>query len=506
MALTSARFLAFFAVSLLIYYLIPGRFQWLSLLLFSLGFYFLSATPYTVLYLLASILCTTFCVRRIRRCREEKRDRGAKAALGLGIAVNLGILALLKYSNFFIENANWLLSARIPALELAAPMGISFYTMQVLGYLLDSYWQITVPEESLLKNALFIGFYPQLTSGPIARYSQMEGQLFAAHPFDAEALVSGVWRILWGIFKKLVISTRCGIIVDTIYGDTALYQGAYIPLAAALFMVQLYTDFSGCMDIVLGAAECYGIRLPENFKTPFFSRSVQEYWQRWHSTLGSWLKDYILYPVLRSGLWRKMTKWIKAHWGKKAAKQIPSYLGMLCVWLLIGLWHGGDWKYILGMGLWFWLLITLSQVLEPWFKKLRAALKINPESFIWHLFQSLRVFVLVCIGNMFFRLESLGTALETIRLGFAKWNPEIFVDGSLYKLGLEPVDFWLLAASIALLFGVDALSEGKSIRLRLSEQKGAVRFLIFLVLVFSILMFGMYGIGFDAQSFIYESF
>lgn len=511
MSLTSAQFLLYFAVSLLVYYLLPGKIQWIGLLIFSVAFYVLSVTPYTIVYLLVSVVSTTACVNWIAKCRSEKKESGAAIALAVGLVINIGILALLKYSNFFSSNINRMSSLlggslNLPAINLLAPLGISFYTMQVLAYLLDSYWGIVVPERNLFKTALFFGYYPQLTSGPIARYADVGPQLFSGHRFDAQKVMDGIVRILWGIFKKLVISSRCGIIVDTIYADTVTYQGLYIWLAAGLFMLQLYTDFSGCMDIILGASECYGIVLPENFRTPFFSRSVQEFWQRWHITLGGFMRDYVMYPVLRSKLCRKMTKWIKAHFGKKAAKQIPSYLAMLCVWLLMGLWHGGSWKYILGQGMWFWTMIVLSQMLEPCFKKIKSTLNINTECFSWHLFQSLRVYLLVCVGNMFFRLGSFTEALRTIKLGFSEWDIRFLLDGSLYELGLGEKDFRLMIVSLGVLLLVDVLNDKESVRKRLARQNIVFRYLILLLLIFAILIFGMYGIGYDAQSFIYEGF
>ncbi len=511
MTLTSLHFLLFFTISLVLYYVLPQKYQWVALLLYSICFFLLSATPYTIVYLVISLLSTTICVRKIAVFKEEKKDKKAKNALTIGIMINLGILGLLKYSDFFVSNMNLVssflnMSFTIPGIELLAPMGISFYTMQILGYLLDAYWGIIVPEKSFLKNALFIGYYPQLTSGPIARYQQVNEQLYSGHKFDQQAITFGLWRILWGFFKKMVLSARIGIVVDTIYNDTVTYQGLYIWLAAALFMMQLYTDFSGCMDIILGVSECYGIQLPENFRTPFFSRSIQEFWQRWHITLGAWLKDYILYPILRSNTWRKMGKWMKAHWGKKAAKQIPAYLGMLCVWLLIGLWHGGKWKYIFGQGIWFWFLIMMSQVMEPVFQKIRSVLKINTECFSWHLFQSLRVFCLVCFGNMFFRLDGLIATLRTMKLGFATWNPEIFLDDSLYKLGLDQKNFHLMVLGLGVLLLVSVLQEKGSVREQLAKQNIAFRWLVLFALIFSVLVFGMYGPGYDAQSFIYEAF
>lgn len=370
MSLTSLPFLCFFGVSLLIYYVIPGKFQWIGLLLYSLAFFLLSSTPYTLLYLAASILSVSLCADVI----VMRNRKYAKAALIVGLVINVGLLGLLKYSNFFIRTFNALCSVvhfplSLPMLDLSVPLGISYYTLSVVGYLLDCYWGTISPQTSLGKTALFVGYYPQLTSGPVVRYKQVGEQLYERHIFDYQTVTFGLQRMLWGLFKKLVLSARLAILVDTIYSDPVMYPGLYIWLAAALFMFRLYTDFSGCIDIIMGASECYGIKLPENFRTPFFSRSVQEFWQRWHITLGGWMRDYILYPVLRTGALRRLTGWVKVRFGKKAARQIPSYLGMLCVWFLMGLWHGGAWKYVLGQGLWFWLMIVLSQVFEPLFKK-----------------------------------------------------------------------------------------------------------------------------------------
>ena len=312
--------------------------------------------------------------------------------------------------------------------------------------------------------------------------------------------------MLWGVFKKLVISARLGVLVDTIYGDIEKYPGLYIWLAAALFMFQLYTDFSGCMDIIIGASECYGIVLPENFRTPFFSRSVQEYWQRWHITLGGWLRDYLLYPLMRSKSLRNLTKTLKNKINKKAAKQIPSWLAMLCVWLFIGLWHGGGWNYILGMGLWFYFCIVLSQALEPLFQKMIALLRINTESFSWRLFQHIRVFVLVSVGNMFFRLNSLTNTFATMKAGISVWNPEIFFDGSLFKLGLDRPDFTVAALGLLILLLISCLQEKESVRERLARQNLIFRWIILYALILAIFILGMYGPGYNAQSFIYENF
>lgn len=509
MTLTSFEFICFFLASLGGYYIVPRRWQWAALLIYSAAFFLLSATPYTIVYLLVSAVGTALCARQIGKWLTAGKKKNAREYMVLGIIINVAMLAALKYNGFIINNVNRVLSlvhssVRIPLPAWAAPLGISFYTMTALAYLLDSYWGITEPERNIAKGALLVGYWPQLTSGPISRHGDM-GSLYEGHKFDYRAVTFGLQRMLWGVFKKLVISARLGVIVDTIYGNTELYNGLYVWLAAALFMMQLYTDFSGCMDIIIGASECYGVTLPENFRTPFFSRSVQEFWQRWHITLGEWMRDYILYSVLRTNAWRKLTKWVKAHWGKKAAKQLPSYLGMLCVWLLMGIWHGGSWKFIIGMGLWFWAMITLAQVFEPVFKKLISLLKINTECFSWHLFQSLRVFVLVCIGNMFFRLDGLITTFRVMKAGL-HWNPEIFFNGSLFELGLSKPEFWAAVISLGVLLLISLLQEkGDNVRTRLERQNLVFYMAVLLVLVLSIILIGQYG-TYNEQDFLYQNF
>lgn len=509
MTLTSFKFICFFLVSLGGYYIIPRRWQWMALLVYSAAFFLLSATPYTIVYLLVSAVGTALCARQIGKWLAEGRKGTAKRCMVLGVILNVAMLAALKYNGFIINNVNRALAlvhvrVRILLPGWAAPLGISFYTMTALAYLLDCYWGITEPERNIAKGALLVGYWPQLTSGPITRHEQV-GSLYEGHRFDYRTVTFGLQRMLWGAFKKLVISARLGIVVDTIYGNTELYNGLYIWLAAVLFMLQLYTDFSGCMDIILGASECYGVTLPENFRTPFFSRSVQEFWQRWHITLGGWLRDYIMYPVMRSNTWRKLIKWTKAHLGKKAAKQLPSYLAMLIVWLLMGLWHGGGWKFIIGLGLWFWAMITLAQVCEPLNKKLIAALKINTECFSWHLFQSLRVFVLACIGNMFFRVDGLVNTLRVMKAGL-HWNPWIFVDGSLFGLGLSEVQFCVTILGLGIQLVVSCLQEsGKSVRQRLSEQNLVFQGLVLVGLVVMVIVVGTYG-QYNEQSFIYQNF
>ncbi len=488
LSLTSFIFLLALLISIGLYYVVPKRFQWVILLIYSLLFFFGSSKWYTFLYLLANTGVTYLGSRIIVGNRVE-RKKIATTALVLTIVVSVGMLVILKYMD----------------LGLFAPIGISFYTVQTVGYILDVYWGTIEYEKNLLKLLLFIGYWPQLTSGPIEKYTNVGKQLFGQHSFEWKNVTWGLQRILWGIFKKLVISERAAIIVLTVYNNLDDYNGFYIWLAAGLFMVQLYTDFSGCMDIIIGASECYGVILSENFRSPFFSKTVQEYWQRWHITLGGWLRDYILFPLLNSKAFKKITKILQKHTSKKVGRQLSSFIGTLCVWLLIGVWHGGGIKFILGMGLWFWGIIVLETVLEPYVKRLTDKANINRGTRVYHFFQSVKVFIIVMIGNMFFRLSSVGETFYAIRQGVCIFNI-VEVIKNLFNLGLDWKEFTILATSVVILVIVSYLQETCSIRERLSQGNVIIRWLVIDCLILSILVFGKYGYGFTTANFIYGGF
>lgn len=428
----------------------------------------------------------------------------------IGVIGNLSILATLKYSGFIIGNIDSIARVvkGIPMLiqipEWAAPLGISFYTLSAIGYIVDCYWGVCEPSGNIFKDALFICYWPVLTSGPILKYSEVSKQLFSEHKFDIDRICLGIQRMLWGIIKKIVISARLGVIVDTIYGDTTIYDGLYIWIAAVAFMLQLYTDFSGCMDIVLGASECYGIILPENFRTPFFSKSVQEFWQRWHITLGGWYREFILYPLLNTKWLSGIERKYKKKYNRKIGRLISSCIGMLFVWLLFGLWHGGRWKFV-AMGLYFYVILVFETITNDWFAKLWQKLGVPTQTSGWKVLQCLKVFIIVSIGNMFFRVQNVKITLATWKLGF-KWNPWIFFDDSLYNLGLSRKSFNLIVVSLVVVLIVSIFKRKGDVRDMIAKQPLPLRWAIYLALLFAPIIFGIYGPGYDAQAFIYEGF
>ncbi len=511
MNITSLSFFFLFILSLCIYYIVPRRFRWCALLVYSAYFFWQSSQWYTAIYLVGGIVVTWLCANAMAVFQRNEDDKTTRLFLFLGLFVNLGMLAVLKYSNFVVQTINGITGlfghpANLAKVYLEAPAGISFYTLGVVAYLVNVYWQVSAPQKRLLKTGLFVSYWPLLTSGPIIRYDDVKAELYGRNKLRYKNVTWGLQRMLWGIFLKLVISTRLGTMVDTIYGDMNTYQGLYIWLAGALFMLQLYTDFSGCMDIIIGASECYGIHLPENFHNPFFAVTIQEYWQRWHITLGLFLKDFVMYPLLRTKWIGKLTKWVKAHWGRKASKTIPTYVAMLILWFCNGLWHGGDWKYIVGEGFWFWLTILIEQTVGPFITKPLEKIGLNKEAWWWKGIQIIRVFLTVVVGNFFFRLSTTTEALTAIRLSFHGWRHGFMIGGEFANLNTDLPDLIVLIVSLVLLLIHDIMQEKQDIRERISGWVLPLRWVIWLLLIAAITIFGVYGPGYDAAAFIYGRF
>ena len=347
MGITSFYFLCFFAAILIVYYLIPGRLQWLLLLACSVAYYLMTGNGLLILYPTVSVTACFLGIRLLAVIPAEEQRR-RRWILTATILVNIGILVVLKYVNFGIYTIDGIAQlfgsskTLIKSVDFLIPLGVSFYTFSLLGYVIDVYYGIAKPQRNYWKLMLYGMYFPVIISGPILKYREHGEQFFVPHRFDYRMVTRGMQRMLWGFFKKLVIAERLGTLVDTVYGGYTEYPGAYIWFATVCYAFQLYTDFSGCMDIVLGMSESLGIVLPENFQTPFFAKSVAEYWRRWHITLGVWMKEYVFFPVLRSPLFTDLNKSWKEKFGKKKGKQYVTFAAMFLLWLTVGIWHGGE--------------------------------------------------------------------------------------------------------------------------------------------------------------------
>ncbi len=511
MGITSFYFLCFFAAILILYYVIPGRMQWGLLLVCSIAYYLLSGNGMLIVYPIVSVTACYAGIRLLTAVPEQEGKR-RRMILALTIMVNIGILVVLKYVNFAIYTIDGIASLfgsseeLIKSVDFLIPLGVSFYTFSLLGYVVDVYYGIAEPQRNYLKLMLYGMYFPVIISGPILKYREHGEQFFTPHAFDYRRVTRGLQRMVWGLFKKLVIAERLGMLVDTVYGGYAGYPGMFIWVATACYAFQLYTDFSGCMDIVLGMSESLGILLPENFQTPFFAGSIAEYWRRWHITLGVWMKEYVFYPVLRTKFFTNLNKSWKKRFGKKKGKQYATFVAMFVLWLTVGIWHGGDWKFVIGSGLLHWFYIVMEELLAPPCARLMEKMHIDSKGKVIGVIRIVRTFFLVCIGDLFFRAASVQDAVSMLRNAVSVWNLYVLWDGSLLGLGLDLIEMCIAAGALLLLYIVSLLQTKGSVRDRIAGKALPVRWIIWYALLFAVILFGCYGPGYSAGEFIYQGF
>ena len=506
---TSFYFLCFYAFILIIYYLIPKKTQWIFLLFASIAFYLLTGNGALILYPVAASLTAYLAIRSMAGTEDGKKRR---LALLFSVILLIGALIILKYINFGINTVNGVLSLWgaeenvIHGFHFLVPLGISFYTFSILGYVVDVYNGIAEPQKNFFRLALYGMYFPAVLSGPILRYREDGEQFFEPHPFDYRQVTFGLQRMVWGFFKTLVISERMNLVVNTVYDNYAQYPGIYIWIATVCFAFQLYTNFSGSMDIVLGMSQTFGIRLPENFETPFFSKNISEYWRRWHITLGVWMKDYVFYPLLRSKLFTSLNQSFKKKFGKKRGKQYATFAAMFVLWLTVGIWHGGDWKFVIGSGLLHWFYIVMEELLAPPCARMMERFSINAAGRFVAGVRILRTFFLVCIGDLFFRAASVGDALAMLRRAVSMWNPHILWDGSLLELGLDGIETAVAALSLIVLWAVSLAGRKGPVRDRIAKRPIFLRWILWYALLFAVILLGYYGPGYSAAEFIYQGF
>ena len=525
MTYISTDFAILFFFTLIIYYIFQP-YQKVVLFFSSILFYCFAGPKY-IIYIFLSTLTTYFCAYFIsdiykaldngsglslaeQKQQQECAKRKALWILRLDFLVVLGILVVLKYFNFFSKAFFGFLGLfqieRDPIfLNLVMPLGLSYFTFMNLGYILDVYWKKIPVEKEFTKFALFTMYFPHVVQGPISRYGQLAPQFLERKRFDYDRLCSGLQLALWGYFKKMVIADRLNIFVSQIYDNPQSYHGVVFLVATIFYSIQIYADFSGCMDIVGGVSETFGITLEKNFDHPYFSRSIPEFWRRWHMTLGTWFKDYVFYPASRTRLCKDFNKWTRKRFGNSVSRTWSSVIPLLCVWLLTGLWHGAAWKYV-AWGLFHGFLIIGGTVFAKQIQQLTSLLRIQTDRFSWHLFQVLRTFTLCCIGRVFFRANGFRAAMDIFVRTFSDFQPWILFDGSLYTYGLDRPNFLLALVCILILFFVDLLQERMALRKAFARQNLVFRWIILYAAIFSILIFGIYGPGYDASQFIYNNF
>ena len=430
--------------------------------------------------------------------------------MAIGITLALLILAVVKYTNFTIYNINGILAAfhapkRINFLTIALPMGISFYTFQAVGYVIDVYRDRHEAQKNFFKYALFVGFFPQLVQGPISRYGDLSKELYNPHSFKGRVLERGLQRVIWGYFKKLVITDRILPAVNTMIETPENFKGAYVFLVMMFYALELYADFTGGIDITIGIAEMLGIPVKENFERPFFSKNIAEYWRRWHITMGTWFTDYIFYPISVSGPMLKLSKWSRAHLPEHVGKRLPVYLASFVVWFTTGIWHGASWNFIV-WGLGNFVVIMISQELEPLYAKFHK--KVNTDrSVTYKSFQVGRTILLMSALRLFDCYRDVPLTFKMFGTMFTTWNWNTLGNGTLLHLGINRADYIILGLGTVILFVVSMIGRSGSVRDKMEKKiPFAGRWAIFSVLLLIIIVFGAYGLGYDASQFIYNQF
>lgn len=500
MSLISMEFLLFVAAAVIGYYLIPGKYQWIWLLGFSYIYY--AASGIRIIFFLVYTTVTTYAAGRMIEKIEEKVWR-KRIVIGC-LLLNFGMLAALKYTNFVIQNLNTIFHAGLSFQSVILPLGISFYIFQSMGYILDVYWKRCKAEQNLFRFALFVSFFPQLLQGPIGRFSRLSKQLYEVHVFDLQKLQFALQLMLWGFFKKIVLADRAAEAVNQVSANYMGYAGVTVIAALLLYSLQIYMDFSGGMNVVEGVAELFGIELDRNFKRPYFAVSVTDFWHRWHITLGTWMKDYVFYPVSLSGWMGRFGKKARRIFGKKTGRLLPICLANIIVFLAVGVWHGAEWKYIV-YGLYNGLIIAVSSLLEPAYKKGIEIFHINPKSRGWHVWQMLRTFLIVNISWYFDIAPDLSATFVMMKNTVAGFSLSVLWDGSLMMLGLDMLDYLILLFGCLIVFIISFLQErGVKIREEIGKRPLVLRWALYGLLVFGIPMFG--HVMTTAGGFIYAQF
>lgn len=475
------------------YYLMPEKLRWVVLLVMSY-IYYLSFGVSGVFYLLFTTI-TVYVLGRVLEMvqseasayltqnkssltREEKKSykdkikRRKRLSVVAAVVLNFGMLSIVKYRGS------------------VSVIGISFFTFQAISYVIDVYQGRYPSEKNPFKFALFVSFFPQIMQGPIGRYDKLAPQLFRGNRYSLSNIQFGLQRIGWGLFKKLLIADRAGQFVHYVFANQYGANGALSIAGILMYSIQLYMDFSGGIDIVIGTAEMFGIQMSENFRQPYFSKSIGEFWRRWHITLGTWMKDYIFYPFSLSKGVNKMTKWGKKHLGNHLGRTLPICMANLLIFFIVGIWHGTEMRYI-AYGMYNGMIIAVSNLLEPLYKKGLERFHINNEARGWKIFQIFRTFLLVNLGWVFdCSCAGLNAGLHTFKviftnLDFSQFNHELFV-----QIGLTAMDYIIIVICCVVILLVSIIKEkGIQIRKCLSEKPLPLRWMVYYGVFIAILVF-----------------
>ena len=504
MSLVSNTFLIFAVAVVFLYYIVPKKMQWIALLLFSYVYYLWGGANYLV-YIVFSTAVTYGFALLTEHLRLSGKPAGLrKKVTALGLICNFGMLGIVKYSAFAAANLNALFHLNLPHTGILFPLGISFYTFQSSGYLLDVYWEKVSPEKNPARYALFVSYFPQLLQGPISSYGKLAHQLFEPHAFEWERITRGAERILWGFFKKIVISDWAAVFTDAIYRDPETYSGLSA-FALIFYGIQLYADFSGGIDVVIGISEMLGITLSENFRRPYLAVSIADFWKRWHITLGEWMMTYVFYPVSVSKWMMRFGKWSRSAFGRRTGRVLPVALAELIVFFLVGVWHGASWQFII-YGLANGVIIAFSELMAGTYRSMKKALHIAGDEPWYRFFMIARTYVIANVLLAFDPVSGTMEALRMIRRCFTSFHPAqlLTIPAGRGGTAFTPYALLIVAAGTALMVAKGLFEErGVDLRDRINRLPLPAAAAICLLLLISI---GCFGSTAAPRGFIYAQF
>lgn len=490
MLFNSWEFLVFFPIVAFLYFILPKKLKNFWLLIASYYFY-MSWNPIYALLMLFSTIITYISGLLIQRSNQK---RSKKLIVALSFSINLGILFFFKYTNFLISNINFLfksssLNTSIIPLNIILPVGISFYTFQALSYTIDTYKQNIKAENNFINYALFVSFFPQLVAGPIEKSRDLLPQLESFKKFDLERFKSGLYLIVWGFFQKLFISNMLAVIVDNVYNNYSQYSGVHFWIASFAFAIQIYTDFSAYTDIATGCARILGFNLSINFLRPYFSKSIAEFWRRWHITLGAWFKEYVYFPL-----------------GGSRGSKFNFYRNIFVVFVLSGLWHGASWTFII-WGIIHAFYQIIGDITSTVRSKVKMSLNVDESRSYYKIWQIICVFLLVTISWVFFRSKSL-TQAKFIFKRMMLLDVKAFFDQAILSKAItyNTSALFFVILNVGILLAASLYRRNRSISALVSRQHVFVRYSFYIVLMTAMVFYWVSGQSLVNSTFIYFQF
>ncbi len=493
-------FIIFLPMVVVLYQLCPQKFRKYILLLANYAFFY-TWSKFFLVYQVITMVITYVSSKIIDHTLNKKTK---KFILFLAIVINLGVLVILKYTNFLGENIFAIFHQKFTTVHFITPIGISYYTLQMISYLMDISSEKIHADHSIVDFAIYASFFPTLIQGPITRFNEIKDGILACNPITYQNLKFGSQRILFGLMKKMIIADRLDPAVSKIF-TSYTQDGLFSLIGAVLCTIQLYMDFSGIVDICLGSAEIFGIKLPENFRQPFFAENASDFWRRWHITLGTFLRDYVFYPISLAKPTRRLSKFFTKHFGKAAGKFIGPLIALFAVWFLNGLWHGPYWSYIF-YGLYYFCFMVLEILLKKPVEDFLKKYQIGDNHIGLRIFRFVKLFIIVIVGELFFRAKTLAVGWTMFSSIFTNFHLSTFKD-TLPFLRLDMIDWSIVIVGIVIIFLVDFYKEFHgSIRNAIELKPTWIRWSIIYTCIFALLIFGAYGPGYDIVAMIYAEF